>query len=100
MEFLVGMMGPYAGQIVGLKFQADGLAVDLLLALRPPGSVHPFRVAQQPLDVVADLVCDHIRAREFSRRAEFVLQDSVEGQVDVDLAVFWTVEGTDSGIRR
>jgi hypothetical protein len=49
--------------------------------------------------VVADLVRQHVGLREFAGRAELPLQLVIEAQIDVDLFVQRTVEGSGSGLR-
>src|SRR6185436_3658058 len=77
--------GPRARQAVGLKLgrnRADLAATE---------------EAAQVLDVVANLVCDHVRLCEIARRAKPAAQHVVERQVDVDLAVDRAVERDDRG---
>ena len=47
--------------------------------------------------MVADLVRDDIRLREITRRAEPAIQLVKEGEIDVDLAIGWAVEGSHGG---
>ena len=59
---------------------------------RPPQRLDLVHDAELVLDVVADLVGDHVGLRELSRRAELLLEHLVEAQVDVDLLVVGAVE--------
>jgi len=47
--------------------------------------------------VVANFMCDHVRLREFPRRAKAVLEFLKEAEIQVNFLVFRTVEGTDGG---
>src|SRR5438034_3785931 len=66
---VVGTVAPYAGIAVGLQLQPDGQLVRLaevpfLL------SAHALLRSQEVLDVVAELVRDHVRLREVPGCAE------------------------------
>src|SRR5262249_4445223 len=88
---------PHAGQVVGLEFQPDGGTVHLRLAERPPAALGAGAVTEQALDVVADLVGDHVGPRELAWGVQLALHVAVEGQVDVHPAVAGAVERPDRG---
>src|SRR5690606_2861248 len=93
---LVGGGGPDAGVAVGLELQRDRQGVRLarrgLLALPDLGER-----ARQVLEVVTDLVRDHVRLRQVPRRPEATLQVVVEGEVDVHGRVDRAVERAGGG---
>ncbi|MFO0841796.1 MAG: malto-oligosyltrehalose synthase [Gemmataceae bacterium] len=91
---------PDAGEVVGLQLQPHRHLVVLGLRHRLPGLVHAGGVAEQPLDVVADLVGDDVGAGELAGRLQLVLHVLVERQVDVDLAVAGAVERPDRRVGR
>src|SRR6185295_9161845 len=62
-------VAPHAGEAVRLEFEGDRGAVRA--AAR---AAHTIRVAEQVLDVMTDLVRDHVRLREVTRRAEALRQ--------------------------
>ena len=95
LALLVGVVGPHAGEAVGLKLQAHGEAVcgglvDLTLLA---GDL--LVDAEHGLNVVSDLMGEHIGLGEVARGPEAIGQLPVEAQVDVDLLVAGTVERAD-----
>ncbi len=89
---LLRVVGPYAGQAVGLQFQAHRQRVHLLFGHAAAHAVDLGGDAQQPLHMVADLVRDHVGLRKVARRTEPPGQRVEETQVDVDLLVGRAVE--------
>ena len=93
-------MGPDARVVVGLELEHDrqpvrfGLAG---LALQPRDLLAG---AQEVLDVVADLVGDHVGLGELAGGLESLRELLVEGQVEVELLVGGAVKRPDRGTGR
>ncbi len=94
---LAGGMRPDPGQAVGLQLEPDRERVGPRRAALLLGA-HLVGQAQEMLDVVADLVGQHVRLREVPGRAESAPQLVIEREVDVDLAVLRAVEGAGRGL--
>ena len=45
--------------------------------------------------MVANFMCNYVRLREFPGRAKAVFEFLKEAEIEVNLLIFWTVEGTD-----
>src|SRR5208337_2061011 len=97
MLFLLGMMGPDAGVIVGLELEHHGELLGIGLANPALHLGNLFAGSEQVLNVVADLVGDHVGLGELSRRMEPFLQLFIEGQIDIDPLVRWAIERPDGG---
>src|SRR5262245_32746629 len=84
-------IGPHSGVTVRLQLESDG---KLVPQIRPPllRLPHLLLGAQQPLDVMADLVRQHVRLGKVARSPEAPAQLVVEPEIDVDLLVARTVE--------
>src|SRR5690606_2502265 len=89
---LLGVVGPDAGEAVGLELEADRQLVVVALAQLAPRLVHLLHRAEQVLDMVADLVRDHVGLGEVAAGAEALAQHLVEAQVDVHRFVGGAVE--------
>src|SRR5215207_6319063 len=90
---------PYARVAVGLQLQPHGRVVRAVRI----GAADPLDLragSQLLLDVVADLVRDHVRPGEVAARLQLALHVAVEREVQVDIPVFRAVERTDGGSRR
>ena len=84
-------MGPDAREAIGLQLQSNGKRISFArIALLQPSDL--LLDSQQLLDVMAELVGNHVCLREFAGRAEFLAQLIEEAQIDIDLFVFGTVE--------
>ncbi len=87
------------GEAVGLQFQRNRVLVPVgrvALHLVPD----PRLDAEHVLDVVAVLMCQHVRLRELALSAEPVGELVPEGHVDVDQLVQWAVERADPAVGR
>jgi len=89
----LGVMGPYAGEKIGLQLQTHREMVLLRLAHASALPVYQVHVAEELLHVVADLVGQDVRYREIARGLEPGLQFLAEAQVQVYLLVAGGVEG-------
>src|SRR5690606_25228618 len=94
---LLRMVGPDAGEAVGLQLEAYRELVVVALVQLPARLVHLLHCAQEVLDVLADLVRDHVGLGEIPARAEALAQHLVEAEIDVDGFVRGTVEGAGRG---
>ena len=94
MMFLVscGVIGPDAGEAVGLQLHAHLERVGLRLAHALARGLDLIGDAEQLLHVMADLMRDDIGLGHVARRVEAVLQLLVEVEVDIDLLVVRAVE--------
>ena len=92
-------MSPDTSEEVGLEFHPHREFV--VVAIREPAAhrLHLVADAELVLDVVADLVGDHVGLGKLARRAELPLQLVIEREVDVDLLVHGAVEGPRRGAR-
>jgi hypothetical protein len=75
-----------------LELEPHGQGVALGLRGAAAGPLDLVGDAQQVLDVVADLVRDHVRLREVAGRAQALAEQLVEREVDVHLLVAGAVE--------
>src|SRR4029079_19266493 len=91
---LLGVIGEDAGEAIGLQFDAHLQSIRLGLAHALPHRLHLIHDAEQLLHVMANLVGDDIGLREIALYAEAVLQLLVEVEVNINLLVVGTVEGT------
>jgi hypothetical protein len=88
-EFLLTMVRPHAGQVVGLQLQPHG---EVVFFHRLP-SVH---VAEEVLDMVPDLMGNDVGLGELALRpAELLFQLVEKGRVEIHLPVGRTVERAD-----
>src|SRR5829696_5739836 len=90
---------PYARVAVGLQLQPHRRLVGAVGI----GAADPLDLragAELVLDVVADLVRDHVGPCEVAARLELALHVAIEGEVQVDMPVGRAVERTDRGARR
>src|SRR5512134_1142275 len=95
---LSGRVSPETGKTVGLKFHSNR---ELVSQLRP-GLLHlPHATldSEQCLDVVTDLVRQHVRLREIARRTEPLPQLLVETKIDVHLPIAGTVKRSGCRLR-
>ena len=89
---VLGVRRPHAGVAIGLQFDLDldriafGLARARLQLLRLAERAH------QILDMMADLMRDHIGLREIAGRAEALRQLVEEFRVEIDVLVCRAVE--------
>src|SRR5829696_2574973 len=88
----VGAVGPDAGKAVGLQLDPhrQGIGVALAHAL-----LHLLGLgadAQKVLDVMADLMGDHVGLRELAGHAKAALQVVEEGEVEIDPLVGRAIE--------
>src|SRR5262249_48841652 len=84
----------------GLELETDGQSVGLALRARVfLGARDPVGDAQEVLDVVADLVRDHVGLGEVAGRAEAAGHLVEEREVEVDLAGRRAIERPDRGRR-
>ena len=84
---LGGEMRPHAGEAVGLQFDPHRHLVGLGLAHALPHLIELRQDADQVLDMMADLVGDHIGLREVAGGAELPVELLEEGGVEIDLAI-------------
>lgn len=92
---LLGGVRPNAGKAISLEFQADGQVV----AGTWIGAHRLANLAldaEQALDVMADLVRQYVGLGEISGRTETAFEFLVEAEIDVDLLVGGTIEGSGS----
>ena len=94
----VGVISPDAGQAVGLQFEQDRKTVSLVLSDPAPQGVDLVRNPQKILDVVSDLVGNHIGLGKVARCTKPVLQILKKTQVDVDLLVARAVKRPHGGL--
>ena len=100
LEFLLSVIGPDAGEEIGLKLEANGELVPLALAGAAASSVDLVGDAEDFLHVVADFVGDDVGLGEVAGCAEAVLQFAIEVEVKVNTFIFGAVKGTDCGAVR
>src|SRR5262245_61682060 len=82
---------PDAGEAIGLELDAHR---DLIRALT---SRLQIGGADQVLNVVTDLVCDHVCLCEVAWRAQAPLHDDVEARIDIESLIRRAIEWTDAG---
>ena len=78
MAAVVGELRPYPGIAVGLKLHLDRQCVALGFRRLHTGAVHLVGKAKQVLDMMADLMRDHVSLGEVSGGAEFIFQLLIE----------------------
>src|SRR5690348_8847839 len=90
---LLRTVAPHAGVAVGLQLQTHGILVGVrrVTLLRAP--YFGLR-AEQLLHVMPQLMRDHIALCEVARRTELVAQLVEEAEIEIDLLVHGTIEGT------
>src|SRR6516165_10564155 len=102
LPLLLGNVRPDAGEAVRLQFYADLQAVGLRLVHPPLLILYPLQNAELVLDVVTDLMRDHIRLRELASFAADIatlktpLKVLEEARVEIDLLVNRAIERTHS----
>src|SRR6185369_7332065 len=97
--FLIGVVGPHAGEAVGLQFHPHGQGVGFALAHVGAGFADLSLDAQYVLHVMADLVGDHIGLREIAGRAEPARELVEEIEIEIDLLIAWAIERSDRRLR-
>ncbi len=106
LPFLLGTVCPDAGEAVRLQFYADLQAVGLRLVHPTLLLLHLRQNAELVLDVVTDLMRDHIRLGELAgfaaniATAEAPLKVLEEARVQIDLPVNRAIERTHCGLRK
>ena len=95
---LRGLVAPHTGKAVCLKLEPHRQGVLLIGVglLEPP---HLRFDAEQFLDVMPELVREHVGLREIARRTEALLQLSEEAQIEIDDLIGGTVERAGCGLR-
>src|ERR1044071_8279799 len=96
---LRGGVSPYAGEAVGLQFDADG---DLIACTRlaPAEPCCLVLYTEDFLYMMPDFVCKHVRLGEFAGSAEAPAELIEKSQIEVDLFVRRTVERSSSRLRK
>ena len=97
-SLLRGVVSPHAGVAVGLQFLPHRERIGFAFTGTLPGRLHSSRHACQRLHVMTDFVRDHVGLCEVSGRTESFVEIPEEGEVEIDLAVGRTVEGTHRGL--
>ncbi len=92
------MVGPHAGQAVGLQFEPHRQLVALALRQALAGLLHLARDAQQVLHMMADFVRDHVGLGEIARRTEAPAQFVEERHIQIELAVGRAIERSHLGL--
>src|SRR5439155_7839858 len=92
----LGVVRPDAREAIRLQLQPDGRRVGLRPATPALGH-HAIRDPELLLDVMADLVGDHVRLREITGGTEPLAQRAEEVEVEIDLLVWRTVERPGGG---
>src|SRR5262245_15229659 len=95
-SLLRAAMAPDPGEAVGLELEGDGELVALSLSDALAQGAHLLLDPEKVLDVMADLVSDHVGLREVPGAAHAV-ELVEEGKVEIDRAVERAVEGSRSG---
>ena len=86
-------MAPDAGVAVGLQFHPHRQFVGLRCDARDRACCDaPGRDAEQRLDVMTDLVRDHVGLREVARRAEALVELAEERQIEIELVIGRAIE--------
>ena len=97
-ELPMSMVCPYPGIAISLQLQPHlqliFLCIPQHLLFRP---LHLLEGTFQVLDVMADLVRQHIGLGEIARRTMLVLHILEEAKVDIDLLIFRAVERPHAG---
>ena len=82
---------PDAGETISLQLQADGKGICLGRVLQLQGA-HLVGNAQEFLDVMSDLVCNHVCLGELALSPKSTFQLVIKAQVDIDFFVCWTIK--------
>lgn len=86
-------VAPHAREAIGLQLQADRQRIRLLgTSLLKP--MHSWFDAKQFLNVVTQLMSDHVSLRELTRRAKTRTQLVEKGEIEIDLLVFRAIKRT------
>src|SRR5678815_4849468 len=94
---LVGVVGPDAGETVGLQLHPDRQRVGFPGVAAAANVLHALGDAEESLDVVADFVGNHVGLGEVTGSAEAIAEVAEEGRVEIELVVAGTVERSDGG---
>src|SRR5271166_5460407 len=95
--FPLGVVSPDAGVIVGLELEHHRKPVGIFLANPALQLGDLLAGPEQVLNMVADLMSNHIGLGEFARRTEPFLELVIEGQIDVDSLVRRAIKRPDGG---
>ena len=95
LNFCCRVIGPNAGEEIGLELEAHGELVTFPLTGAAAGSVNLFGDAEDFLHVVANFVGDDIGLGEVAGCAETLFHFAVKAEVEVHTFIFRTIEGTD-----
>lgn len=94
---LLGGVRPNASKAISLELHADGQVV-AGTRIGAHRLAHLALDAEQALDVMADLVRQHVGLGEIPGRAEAAFEFVIEAEVDVDLLVDGAVKGSGGGL--
>src|SRR5262245_39312494 len=95
----LSVMRPDAGEEIGLQLEPHGQTIELFPGHPATHGLDLVADPQQVLDVMPDLVGDDVGLGEVSRSPKATAEFVEEIQVEVDLAIARTVEGSDRGAR-
>jgi hypothetical protein len=96
---------PNAGKTIRLEFDANLQAIGLHLVHPTLFLLHPRQKAELVLNVMPDLMRNHVGLRELAgfaasiTTAEASLQVLEEARIEIDLLVVRTIERTHGGLR-
>src|SRR5215831_17262881 len=82
---------PDAGEAIGLELATHRGLVRCLTSRWQPGG------PDQILNVVTDLVCDHVCLGKVAGRAQALRQDAVEARIDIEFLIRRAIEWAGSG---
>ena len=82
-----GLTGPYPCEEIGLELETHRQIVSLSLACSGLSGVNPVGNPQQPLDVMPNLVSDHISLGEITWRAQALFHIAIKREIDIDLLI-------------
>jgi hypothetical protein len=88
----LGMMGPDAGEVVGLEFEADGEFVVFGFAYAALYLVHLVGDAEEVLHVMTDFVGDDVGLGKVTRGAQLISEIAIEAEIDVDFLIGRAIE--------
>ncbi len=91
-RIFAGVIGPHAGQAIGLQFDPHRHGIGVALAHVLAQLRDLARDTEQVLHVMADLVGDHVGLRELARRMEALGELVEEREVDIDALVGRAIE--------
>ena len=80
-QIVATVIGPDSGEVVSLQFESHGV---LIVIGATPHRADFARSSEKILNVVTDLMSDHVGLGEIARSAERSRQFIVEFQIDVD----------------